>query len=153
MVYELNFTNSEAKDNYSRTLNIHQKPSFELRDSFFHKALRDTKWLVRNHLNGLNCKLNDSVGGKVIYGTVIAHTMLRLVPPSKYFAAHPEYFALVKGKRVNNRQLCLTNPDTLKICIARIKQLIKKKPSATIFSISQMDNEGGELPMRKLFES
>ena len=125
------------------TLNIHQKPSFELRDSFFYKALRDTKWLVRNHLNGLNCKLNDSVGGKVIYGTVIAHTMLRLVPPSKYFAAHPEYFALVKGKRVNNRQLCLTNPDTLKICIARIKQLIKKKPSATIFSISQMDNEGG----------
>ena len=125
------------------TLNIHQKPSFELRDPYYYEALVNTEWVVRNRVNGSQCKGDDAAGGKGIYGTMIAHTMLGLVPPDKYFDAHPECFALVKGQRVRDRQLCLTHPDTLKICIASIKQLIKENPSANIFSVSQMDNEEG----------
>lgn len=124
-------------------LTIHQKPSFELRDPYYYEALVNTEWIVRNRVNGSQCKVDDSVGGKVRYGTMIAHTMLGLVPPDTYFDTHPEYFALVNGRRVRDRQLCLTHPDTLKIGIARIKQLIKENPGADIFSVSQMDNEGG----------
>lgn len=124
-------------------LNVHQKPSCELRDPYYWEALVNTEWIVRNRVNGSQCKVDDAVGGKVIYGTMIAHTMLWLVPPDQYFDTHPEYFSLVNGQRVRDRQLCLTNPDTLKICIARIKQLIKDNPRADIFSVSQMDNEAG----------
>lgn len=44
-----------------------------------------------------------------------SHTWERAVPPEKYFAAHPEYFALVGGVRrkpaSGNAQYCLSNPD------------------------------------------
>ncbi len=124
-------------------LKIHQKPSFELRDPYFYEALGNTEWIVRNRVNGSQCNVDDSAGGKVIFGTMIAHTMFGLIPPEKYFDTHPEYYALVKGKRVSNTQLCLTNPDTLRICTESIMQLIKQTPSANIFSVSQMDNEEG----------
>jgi len=44
------------------------------------------------------------------------HTFAVLVPVDKHFAAHPEYFALIDGKRVAST-LCLTNPGTLKVAL------------------------------------
>jgi len=41
------------------------------------------------------------------------HTFNRLVPWQEYFQIHPEYFAMMNGKR-NIDQLCLTNPEVLK---------------------------------------
>ncbi|MEP6466787.1 MAG: DUF4838 domain-containing protein [Parafilimonas sp.] len=67
------------------------------------------------------------------------HSMFTLVPPQKYFATHPEYFALRNGIRVKT-QLNLTNPDVLSIAKQSLDSIIKKNPQATIFSVSQMDN-------------
>lgn len=127
------------------TLKINQKPAFEYREPFYAEALYGTKeWLVRNHANGNSCNLDASVGGKIKYGThSFVHTMFTLVPPATYFASHPEYFALNKGQRVNHTQLCLTNPDVLKIAIEGVKQWIKDEPSARIFSVSQQDSPSG----------
>ena len=37
-----------------------------------------------------------------------------------YFAKHPEWFSEIKGKRTADRtQLCLTNPDVLRLAIRR----------------------------------
>lgn len=69
------------------------------------------------------------------------HSMFTLVPPDKYFATHPEYYALRDGKRVKT-QLNLTNPDVLAIAKQSLDSIIKKNPQATIFSVSQMDNNG-----------
>lgn len=126
-------------------LKIYQKPAFEYREPFYAEALYGSKeWLVRNHLNGNSCNLDDSVGGKVRYGIhSFVHTMFSLVPPSVYFSSHPEYYALVNGQRVQHTQLCLTNPDVLKICIEGVKQWIKDDPTARIFSVSQMDSPSG----------
>ena len=38
------------------------------------------------------------------------HTYGAAVPPTKYYASHPEYFALVGGKRIEE-QYCVSNPE------------------------------------------
>ena len=119
-------------------LEIHERPAFEYREPYFAEAFsRD--WAVRNRVNGNAMDLDDSVGGKVSYGKFV-HTFSELVPPEKYFATHPEYFSLVKGQRQSGyAQLCLTNPDVLKLVIAKVADWIRENPKATIFSVSQND--------------
>ncbi len=49
------------------------------------------------------------------------HTFLKMIPPEKYYDAHPEYFSLVKGKRLKVRpQLCLTNPDVFELVLSNV---------------------------------
>ncbi len=68
-----------------------------------------------------------------------AHTMFKLVEPQKYQEDHPEYFT--KNKRRPRRiQLCLSNPDVLKLTIENLKKKIDKYPNATHWSVSQADN-------------
>lgn len=119
-------------------LDIHEKPAFEYREPYFEEAW-DKDWDARNRLNGNAMPLDDSTGGKVSYGRFV-HTFAELVPPEKYFKDHPEYFSLVNGKRQSGyAQLCLTNPDVLKIVVAKVKEWIRENPQATIFSVSQND--------------
>jgi len=42
--------------------------------------------------------------------TNFGHAWARIMPPAEYFSAHPEWFALVAGKR-NAAQLCVSNPQ------------------------------------------
>ena len=70
---------------------------------------------------GRRMKLGQSVD------YITGHAFKRLVPPSKYFAEHPEYFALVSARNwigsadkpeVAARcplQICTSNPEVLKI--------------------------------------
>ncbi|MDD4871892.1 MAG: DUF4838 domain-containing protein, partial [Kiritimatiellae bacterium] len=53
---------------------------------------------------------------------------------------HPEYFSEINGKRVKEHsQLCLTNPEVLKIVTERLLARIRKDPTARLFSVSQND--------------
>jgi hypothetical protein len=118
-----------------------QKPAFEYREPFYWEAF-DRDWAVRNRTNGNSQRLDDSVGGRVMYGPFV-HTFNALVPPDRHFDTHPEYFSMVGGKRMKGYyQLCLTNPDVLKISIEGVRQWIKESPQATIFSVSQNDTDG-----------
>lgn len=122
-------------------LDIHQKPAFEYREPYYTEAF-DRDWAVRNRTNGNAQHLDESVGGRVAYGAFV-HTFNDLVPPEKYFDAHPEYFSMVGGVRKKGYfQLCLTNPDVLHITIAQVNRWIADHPDATIFSVSQNDAYG-----------
>ena len=68
------------------------------------------------------------------------HTFEYLVPPSQYFKEHPEYYALVDGKR-DPRQLCLTNPEVFDILVANLADTMARFPQATYWSVSQNDND------------
>jgi hypothetical protein len=81
---------------------------------------------------------HDENGGRKDWGMWV-HTFHTLVPPDKYFADHPEYFSEVNGKRLPT-QLCLTNPDVLKVTIQNLRKIIAKNPEATYWSVSQNDN-------------
>jgi len=68
------------------------------------------------------------------------HSFEVLVPKDKYFQTHPEYFALVNGKRTAD-QLCLTNAAVLNVVIQNLENLIKEKPNLKYWSVSQNDND------------
>jgi hypothetical protein len=70
---------------------------------------------------------------------LFVHTFQPLVPPEKYFKEHPEYFSLLNGNRTPNGQLCLTNPDVFRIVVEELQTLMKAKPEATFWSVSQND--------------
>jgi len=67
------------------------------------------------------------------------HTFNRLVPWETYFKAHPEYFALVSGKRSID-QLCLTNPAVYDLTIRNLRDEMLKQPNKKLWSVSQGDN-------------
>jgi hypothetical protein len=114
-----------------------QIPAFEYREPNFKEAM-DRNWAARNRVNGAACDLDASVGGKITYFPFV-HSFEQLIPPSLY-KDHPEYFPLVGGKRKNGYvQRCLSNPDVLKLAIAKVQEWIKDHPEAMIYSVSQND--------------
>lgn len=116
-------------------------PAFEFRDTFCWEG-GDPLWWVRNRLNGCYTVLPDYLGGSVEYGLFV-HTFHTLVPPAEFGASHPEYYSLVHGaRRTENAQLCLSNPAVLRILTERLLKVMREKPKATIFSVSQNDYEG-----------
>jgi hypothetical protein len=122
-------------------MNEVQKPAFEYREPFFSEAA-DRDWAARNKMNGVLMKLDAATGGKVQYYPFV-HSFNALVPPEKYFRDHPEYFSLIDGKRRAERsQLCLTNPDVLRVGVESVERWIAEHPEATIFSVSQNDWTG-----------
>ncbi len=66
------------------------------------------------------------------------HTMHRFVPPTQ-FEAHPEFFAERNDVRVPD-QLCLSNPEVLRITVDSLRAMMARKPAARYWSVSQMDN-------------
>jgi len=116
-----------------------QKPAFEYRGMDWRESL-DTAWVIHNRVNGM--RVGDSLGGSYITYPFV-HTFYKLVSPEKYFHSHPEYFSEVNGKRIGkDGQLCLTNPDVVKIAMATVFDWIRTHPEANVFSIDQNDGGG-----------
>ncbi len=114
------------------------QPRLEYREVYWTEALGGD-WAARNRLNASHASLAERHGGKVTYGPFV-HTFNRILDPDDHFAAHPEYFSMVKGKRLKTQtQLCLTNPEVLDHAIRAVRRWIAANPAATIFSVSQND--------------
>ena len=71
-------------------------------------------------------------GGLKIYG---GHAFAQILPPKTYGETHPEYFALVKGKRdaswkdfdgKHDHQPCTSNPEVIRISIALYSPLLHR---------------------------
>ncbi len=114
-----------------------ESPGIRVRNDFYFEAF-DTLWAARNKMNG-RMGFVSQPGGVEAYGYV--HTFYPLVPPSEFFGKHPEYYSLINGKRTHDEaQLCLTNPDVLKIITERIKKRMRENPEYLIYDVSQNDN-------------
>lgn len=70
---------------------------------------------------------------------LFVHTFEELVPPWRYFDEHPEYFSLLNGNRTPQGQLCLTNPDVLRIVIEELRRRMAENPETDFWSVSQND--------------
>ncbi len=117
-------------------------PVLEYREPYTFDCL-DGDWCARNRMNSSLARLEARHGGRVRFADgLFVHTFARLVPPAKYFAAHPEYFSLVGGKRQNGyAQLCCTNEEVIRICTEQIRAAMRAQPEATVFSVSQNDTD------------
>ena len=123
-------------------LDDEQRPAFALRETLWYDT-RDGDFASRLRLNGNFQRLEAKHGGhshRFSHALGNCHTFYRLVPPERYFAAHPEYYSLVNGKRTaENAQLCLTNPEVLAIATSNVLTAIRREPQARYFGVSQND--------------
>ena len=123
------------------SLDITQKPDFEYREPYYIDAW-DPDWAARNRVNGTCTRLDATRGGKIAYNR-FCHTFDELVPTDKYLKDHPEYYSLVKGVRQGGQyqgQLCLTNPEVVKIVTETVIRWIEESPETRIVSVTQNDN-------------
>ena len=119
-----------------------QAPAFPHREPFWWDMFNGD-FAARNRANGPAMRVGAKHGGpagRFGGGLGNCHTFNRLLPPEKYFDAHPEYFSMVKGTRLKERtQLCLTNPDVLRIVTSNVLACIRKDPTADYYGVSQND--------------
>ena len=116
-----------------------QVPVLEYRDSFFRHAW-DADWSARNKMTGHASELDVTRGGKTVFWPP-CHSFNYILSPEEHFADHPEYFSMRGGKRIGapRTQLCLTNPEVLRITIETVKRWAKEHPDAKIITIEQND--------------
>lgn len=117
---------------------IKEEPAFDFRDAYFRNAF-DGGFSSKNRLNSGLCDLSPAKGGRMKWFN-FHHSFCDLVPESRYFESHPEYYSLIDGERARDSQLCLTNPDVLKIAEETLREWIKNNPECTVFSVAQNDN-------------
>jgi len=119
-----------------------QKPAFLCRDVHWWDYFKGD-FAARNRVNGGSNRQQAHHGGNTWRfggGLGNCHTFERLLPPEKYFDAHPEYYSMVKGVRLKERtQLCLTNPDVLRLVTSNVLARIRKDPGAKFYGVSQND--------------
>lgn len=131
-------------------IDIHKKPAFELRvfgyiwsgENCSYVGKKDAQygcdlWATRNMLTV------DSKGRPFDF----SHNLFGIVPPEKYGESHPEYYPLVKGKRVVPTgpvgwQPCTSNPDLVRLSIEAAKDFFTNNPEKDTFSLGI--NDGGD---------
>ena len=121
-----------------------ENPVFEKRHCDITTYAKHYDYASRCRNNGYG--KDDTYGGSAPGAG--CHTFAGLCPSAVYFDEHPEYFSLFEGKRIpggNEQgpvvgQLCLTNPDVLKIVTNNVLERLRANPKTKIIDVSQNDN-------------
>ena len=131
-----------------------QVPAFVMREPDWYDIRENPEFAARLRVN----KPDEKFAGFQKFGGVAVcwsrlnscHTFQYLLPPAKYAKEHPEYFALVDGKRKTTplwgpeaAEPCLTNPDVLRIVTSNVLAYIRQNPGYPIYGVSQNDNWDG----------
>ena len=122
-----------------------QIPAIAMREPFWYDYRKEGNgdFAARNRANGNSMDLSEKHGGHSFrFGRDLwyCHTFEHLCNPNEFFDTHPEYFSEINGKRLKHpSQLCLTNPDVLKLVTERVLEHIRKDPTAKYYGVSQND--------------
>jgi hypothetical protein len=110
-------------------LRVMEEPAFRYREIYYPFEAAD------DYLDWHGLQRLDDLWG--LWG----HSSFKIIPPATYFAAHPEYFALVNGVRTPT-QLCPSSREVLRLTVAYLKRAIAAAPDAEYWSISPQDGGG-----------
>ncbi|MCQ2471247.1 MAG: DUF4838 domain-containing protein [Clostridia bacterium] len=145
-VYEFNITSNPSPEriDVDADIDISYTPFFEYR-KLDTMSTNYAEYARAHSLNGSTARNNGEKGVYIPYLGTFCHTLSTyFCSRDKYFDEHPEYFAFRDGKRIPD-QLCLTNPDVLKIVTDEVLSLLKREhnPEADIqiVSLTQDDNQ------------
>ena len=116
-------------------------PPFSFRWSYYRENSENPTFAAKRKVNTVTDA--ENLGGKT-QQQLINHSFHALVPYGTYGENHPEYYALVDGKRDTNThgggpQLCVTNPEVIEIAATSAIQQLTERPEATNISVSQAD--------------
>ena len=102
------------------------------------------EWCARNRMNSFLewSHPGEKYGGGVKQGPDM-HTLWRLMSP-EIFKTHPEWAAMVDGKRITNHAnnhwgVCLSNPELQNFIVARTMDWLRKHPDTTDVWFGQND--------------
>ncbi len=115
------------------------KPSFRVR------WVGRGEWPLRQRMNAYVTAGKENVG---INWKWHFHTFITLIPPDKYHAEHPEYFALVDGKRAvtdsksHGNQLCTSNTEVVREVAKNLNAVLDAEPGIEIITLSPNDGGG-----------
>jgi len=119
-------------------------PPLSFRWPFYGENAADPAFAARLRVNTITD--DPRLGGRT-QQRLISHTFLRYMPSKVYGREHPEYYALRDGKRLApferdsyQTQLCLSNPDVLRIVTEGVLAEIEAHPERANVSVSQNDN-------------
>jgi hypothetical protein len=120
-------------------VNLTYKPSFRVR------WVGRGEWPLRQRMNAYVTAGKENVG---INWKWHFHTFITLIPPDEYHAEHPEYFALVGGKRAvtasksHGNQLCTSNPEVVREVAKNLSAVLDAEPGIEIITLSPNDGGG-----------
>ncbi len=129
----IKFTNTEEfvpqkeKITFNKSYRVYN-PAFEYRNAYFPGNRYKSPFGQWHKLHTI-----DDIWGMYV------HTFNKLLPPDKYYKEHPEYYSLVSGRRLQDAQLCLSNPDVVKLLIKNLGDKMKEQPGKKYWSVSQND--------------
>ena len=108
------------------SLNIRQRPSLAFRQMWYSPGQLPVRWLQ---------------GGPTI---AAGHAHDAICPPAEYFQTHPEYFALIGGRRKGEGewQLCTSHADVVCITAEKARAWFAQSPGNAAFSLSNNDCGG-----------
>jgi hypothetical protein len=124
-----------------------QKPSLQYRgmNPVFVLNDKDTDtWLGRNRMNcrrsGTNPVWINEMKQRGLLNSLFGEETFGVwLPRVETFKAHPEYFSLVQGKRVEKSQPCLSNPAVLAEMKKHILDFLSKNPDTELLHLGQYD--------------
>lgn len=116
-------------------------PPFSFRWSYYRENANVPEFAAKRKVNTVSDA--ENLGGKTPQ-QLINHSFHVLVPYSTYGEEHPEYYALVEGKRDTNThgggpQLCVTNPEVIEVAAATAIQRLNDNANVANISVSQAD--------------
>jgi hypothetical protein len=123
-------------------LDYRHAPPFMYRETLYFDSF-PREIAARQRLNGPTTKCDASTGGKIDFFPYV-HSFDDLFPEKVYFKDHPEYYGLQGGKRVAgvvHAQICLSNPDVLRIAKQTVLKWIEEHPDVPIIDVSQNDDD------------
>ncbi len=136
---------TEGEADVPRGLDTINNPAFEVRRCSNYDMLNDAEFAAMTRLNA--CLYGDvkAKHGGTVYDFMDCHTYQKYCSAREYGESHPEYFALVNGVRENQpgHQLCLTNPDVLRIVTENVLKELREHPDTAIIDFSQEDGPLG----------
>ncbi len=116
-------------------------PPFSFRWSYYRENSEAPEFAAKRKVNTVTDA--ENLGGKT-QQQLINHSFHALVPYDTHGENHPEYYALVDGKRDTNThgggpQLCVTNPEVIEVAAEAAIQQLTEHPEAMNISVSQAD--------------
>ena len=129
------------------------RPSWPVR-TFFLRQDEEYWWALRNGLNGWFSRefvdsLGSGVGDDLLYqqpGVGGFHAWFRILDPKQYRDEHPEYYALVDGRRVHggihSGQICTSNEEVIALIAHKARVYFQENPGARYYSIAPNDGYG-----------
>lgn len=124
------------------TLDYHYTSPFIIREVFYRPIWKDEVFAARMKNNG-HFGVTTAAYGR--HNPILGwcHTFNAMIPAFETFKKHPEYFSEINGKRslgIDVGQLCLSNPEVLRIITEKTLDWLRANPETTIVSVSQNDN-------------